>query len=117
MTYEPITVDTVLLGAYEVMPIGATLNDYHYREGTYYLETSNQAKIKEFISILSQETGKQYHTKYRNSEFKNDGQEIAEPSFDDPDELDDLLKITLIFFYSKSSVINDFKQFYFEIQA
>lgn len=81
----------------EVMPIGATLNDYHYREGTYYLETSNQAKIKEFISILSQEMGKQYHTKYRNSEFKNDGQEIAEPSFDDPDELDDLLKITLIF--------------------
>lgn len=28
-----------------------------------------------------------------------------------------ILILGIIFFYSKSSVINDFKQFYFEIQA
>ncbi|AZZ61135.2 hypothetical protein DSM07_07405 [Oenococcus sp. UCMA 16435] len=85
---------------YSVMiePIKDSLNTPQSREGTFFIETKNKQKIHQFLILLAQRLSEREKKAFDQTDFKiRDSGSIAEVSFNDPEQLNQLVNILLIF--------------------
>lgn len=80
-----------------VMPVEDIMNGSNCREGTFFIETSDEKQIDEFISLLKNRLNESEHQSFRNSDFKVNPEFISELSPDDGDNPGQIMVTSLLF--------------------
>lgn len=80
-----------------VIPVEDIMNGSNCREGTFFIETSDEKQIDEFISLLKDRLNESEHQSFRNSDFKVNPEFISELSPDDGDNPGQIMVTSLLF--------------------
>lgn len=80
-----------------VMPVEDIMNGSNCREGTFFIESSDEMQINEFLSLLKDRLNESEHQSFRNSDFKVNPEFISELSPDDGDNPGQIMMTSMIF--------------------
>lgn len=80
-----------------VMPVEDIMNGSNCREGTFFIEASDEKQVDEFISLLKDRLNESEHQSFRNSDFKVNPEFISELSPDDGDNPGQIMVTSLLF--------------------
>ena len=80
-----------------VIPVEDIMNGSNCREGTFFIETSDEKQIDEFIFLLKNRLNESEHQSFRNSDFKVNPEFISELSPDDGDNPGQIMVTSLLF--------------------